>query len=318
MKLGMIAFLAILGLLIVIFSCKKEADLRQIYTSEQIHSEFLPGHEEVIPLILKFKETQVNYRNGLKTFADMPLDQALWTLEASVNYDFASENDSTTDFVYDTITVYVDSYYENDTVKVDGESLLEAYDDLFDFITEHISDTANTQLIAGDLSVTDTTTTTTTFMLVTITGPYITGDRSINSTDYWYAANGLGMCDETNVGKDAADRIDQVLNWNHGMSIACASGSSLFYTNITVEYLDKDGNGNYYFWNGDDADECLEPTDMAYWVNDVESTIESFRPASKIFIDVDFQSSLDLSNSKWFHMAYPVRYGIPNCISNQE
>jgi hypothetical protein len=40
----------------------------------------LPAKEDVIPLIEQFKIAYKNYLNGLKSYEDMPLYQALWTL----------------------------------------------------------------------------------------------------------------------------------------------------------------------------------------------------------------------------------------------
>jgi len=316
MKLGMITFLSILGFILIIVSCEKEAGIEQTYTPIVGSSEFLPDHDEVIPLIKKFKAIHAEYMEGLKAYSDMPLEQALWTLEASVNYDFASENDSTTDFVYDTIIVYVDSYYENDTVKVDGESLLEAYDDLYDFVYSQITDSSYSQLIAGDVSITDTTTTTTTFMMVTVIGPLVTGNYGINSSDYWYAAMGEGKCDSfigQNEGRDAADRLHQVLNWNHGMSLACGNGQ-IFYTSIDSYTIRKE-NGEFIFWNGD-YDECLAPANLTYWQSVAESEIDAKCTDGHVFIDVEFEDDFEYSSSTFHHVMQQLQVGIPYCVVN--
>ena len=320
-KLGTIAFLAILGIIVIVYSCKKDADLKKNYNYSRNNSEFIPDNNEVISLIKRFKAAHTAYEQGLKTYSDMPLEQALWTLEATVNYDFASERDSTTDFVYDTLVVYVESYYDEDTLILDGESLMEAYDDLYDFIFEQVTDSSNTRLIAGDLSITDTNSTTTTFTLVCITGPFVTGDYSINNTDYWNAANELGKCGNYSgqqTGKDASTRINQVLNWNHGYGYACANGGNLFYTSIDSVYIADDCLNGWCFWYGSSANECLDPDDMAYWVGVAEDVLEDNRPTGKVFIDVIYIDDYWSLSSTWVHRVCPVRYGIINCTEPGE
>ena len=165
-KLGIFTILLLTGVFVIIFSCNKEAGLKNDQTFNYSASEYIPNSEDVILLILKFKEAHADYQNGLKTFSDMPVDQALWTLEATANYDYASEKDSTADYVYDSVFVYIDSYINgDDELILEGGSLMDAYDVLFDFIYDQIAASPNTVLIVGDLSVVEATTPLTTFML---------------------------------------------------------------------------------------------------------------------------------------------------------
>ena len=320
-KLGIFTILLLTGVFVIIFSCKKEAGLTNDQTFNYSASEYIPNSEDVISLILKFKEAHSNYENGLKTFSDMPVDQALWTLEATANYDYASEKDSTADYVYDSVFVYIDSYINgDDELILEGESLMEAYDDLFDFIYDQITASPNTVLIVGDLSVVEATTPLTTFMLSTVTGLIIPGNYGINATDYWYAILELGQCGPypgQNVGWDASNRINQVLNWNHGLAYACANGGTLFYTSIDEFEISIGQYGQWLFWYGQ-TNECLNPTEMSYWVGIAEDEIEASRPTGKVFIDVEFFDDYCPLSQEFVHRIDPVRYGIINCTDPHE
>jgi hypothetical protein len=153
-----------------------------------------------------------------------------------------------------------------------------------------------------------------------VTGSYIPGDLGINDTDYWFAAMELGKCGPyqgQNIGWDASTRLDQVLNWNHGMVLACGNGGTLFYTSID-EIILVDGPNGWLFWNGPTADECLDPSDMNYWWDVAEDEIEAHRPFGKVFIDVYFHWDFWLPTITFVHMMDPVRYGIPNCTGTPE
>ncbi len=321
-KLGIFTILLLTGVFVIIFSCKKEAGLTNDQTFNYSASEYIPNSEDVISLILKFKEAHSNYENGLKTFSDMPVDQALWTLEATANYDYASEKDSTADYVYDSIFVYIDSYINgDDELILEGGSLIDAYDVLFDFIYVQITASPNSVLIVGDLSIVEAATPVTTFMLSTVTGLIIPGNYGINATDYWYAANELGQCGPyigQNVGRDASNRINQVLNWNHGLAYACANGGVVFYTSIDSVYIEDGCTNGWCFWYGANANECLDPTDMNYWLGVAEDEIEANRPTGKVFIEVDFIDDFFFPTLLFTHVIRPVRYGIINCTNPHE
>ncbi|NQT77687.1 MAG: hypothetical protein HQ565_08235 [Bacteroidetes bacterium] len=248
----------------------------------------------------------------------MPVGTALWTIEASSNYDFASEKDSVPDLEYDSLIVEIDSYYDDGELMLEGESIMEAYDDIIDFINQELNAAPNTVLIAADLNVINAGAPLVSFELSTITGPIVTGNMGINSTDYWWAVVEAGKCDQfqgEEEGKDAADRISQVLNWNYGMAYACVNGGVLFYTSINIEEnIFMDDFGWYLFWYGlNGSTECLEPSEMSYWVGEAEGVIESNRPSGKVFIDVEFIDDLDMNFDTFFHKIKNVSYGIINC-----
>ncbi len=316
--------LFVIGSLYIFNSCKKNnQDIKQIAKTSYYNQskEFLPSKEDVIPLIKQFKISYENYLDGLKSSEDMPLYQALWTLESTVNYDYASDKDSTDNFTYDSIFVYIDSYLnQQNELILTGESIMDAYQKIFSFIFDQLNNGTNDILIVGDLIVVEADTPVTTYKFSMVTGSYILGDLSINNTDYWFAAMGLGKCGPyigQNIGWDASTRLDQVLNWNHGMQLACGNGGTLFYTSIDEITLYEGPNG-WLFWNGPAADECLDPSDMNYWWGVAEDEIEVNRPSGKVFIDVIFTWDFWYVPPTFLHMMDPVRYGIPNCTGTPE
>lgn len=318
---GLVIILGFIGIVAIIASCKKDGGMQNNHQTIAQASEFLPKPGQVIPLILKFKNEHSHFKEGLKTWSDMPLEQALWTIEASANYDFASEKDSVPDFEYDSLIVEIDSYYDSGELMLEGESIMEAYDDIIDFINQGLNAAPSTVLIAADLSIINVGTPLVSFELSTVSGPIVAGNYSINSTDYWYAANELGKCGSyigQQIGKDASDRIDQVLDWNHGIAYACANGGNVFYTSIDEISLADDCTNGWCFWNGSSCNECLDPTDMAYWVGVAEDVIEDNRPAGKVFIDVEYKDDFwPGTPSTWVHRVNPVRYGVINCTSSE-
>ena len=319
--LPLLILLFVVGLLYILNSCKKNnQEIKQIAKTSYINQskELLPSKEDVIPLIKQFKISYENYLNGLKSYKDMSLYQALWTIESTVNYDYASDKDSTDNFTYDSMFVYVDSYLnQQNELILTGASIMDAYQTLFSFFFDQLNNGTNDILIVGDLIVVEADTPVTTLKLNMVTGSYIPIDLSINNTDYWFATMELGKCGPylgQNVGWDASTRLNQVLNWNHGMQLACANGGTLFYTSIDEIEL-RDGPNGWLFWNGPTANECLDPSDMNYWWDVAEDEIEANKPSGKVFIDVFYSWDLWLGSSTFLHIMDPVRYGIPNCTA---
>ena len=197
---------------------------------------------------------------------------------------------------------------------------MNAYQTLFSFIFDQLNSGTNDILIVGDLIVVEADTPITTFKLSMVTGSYIPGDLSINNTDYWFVVMEFGKCGPysgQNVGWDASTRLDQVLNWNHGMQLTCGNGGTLFYTSID-EILLADGLNGWLFWNGPTADECLDPSDMNYWLGVAEVEIEANRPSGKVFIDVIYRWDFSYVPPTFLHLMDPVRYGIPNCTGGPQ
>ena len=75
----------------------------------------------------------------------------------------------------------------------------------------------NAELMFSDIKYVAHNTTSTQFSIVLFTGypgTFSLTPDAVSATDNWKAGDGLGKCNGTQIGRDAADRLSQIANWN--------------------------------------------------------------------------------------------------------
>ena len=277
-------------------------------------TEFNPPQAEVLPRIRQFNESYTAFKQGLKAGEDLPLNEALWTLEAGVNYVFRNNKDSISTVNYD--TVYVNAKISNieNNYFIPFDEVMAAYESLLASAETSLQEQPGSMHFLSDVKLQDLNSEEATMMMVTGIGIGLPRQCEVKDDDYWYAANSSGQCGpyaDQNEGLDASDRLHELINARHCVELGCEG--TVYYTSVTdtTLYAGQGPNG-FIFWSGDAMD-CLDPDDMEYWWSVAETNIETYCPNDKVFIDVVYEWDFLYAGSIYFHKAAPVRYGIINC-----
>jgi len=165
-------------------------------------------------------------------------------------------------------------------------------------------------LLLADVTISEIDENQVTFGMTTGKGQSLPRRCEVKPDDYWYAAINLGKCGDyigQNIGLDASDRINELINAKHCMKLECGNGGTLFYTNIeAVEF-------NTEYWWGEDPYECLEPIDIENLWAAAEDDIEIFKPEGKVFLSTVYFDDFCNEPPTWFHRIEITTYGKPNC-----
>jgi len=311
--------------LIIINACSKSDSIdKGLVESKKKNlqfSNFTPADDDIVPLIEAFNSSYKQFKQGYKSGEYIEMNEALWTLEAGINYEFRSNKDSITDIIYDSTFVVVGtSAGENGELIANGDDLLEAYSDLLDYTNSELTQGGETYyLFMADIEVKELSDETITLKMTTAKVPILPRPWScyVQGSDYWYPVMGMGYCDGDSVGlgqgKDASTRLNGLFNKKKCMAYGCSG--TIFFTNIdTYSYIYYYENQNNYncFWEGS-SNECLSPQEMNYWLDNGFYAIDGMRPQGKVFMDIFFDWDVIVGNSTYVHFIKWVRYGKLNC-----
>ncbi len=187
--------------------------------------DFNPEYSEIRTRVESFKEqSRTLLENSFKSTEfngeDVPIAEALWTLEAAINEyyhfpvsEFSSELLDTLHFNVMNVPNPSSSHF--DSILVSGADLSSMYFSLISQIDGLLR--INAELMFSDIKYVAHNTSSTQFSIVLFTGysgTFSLTPDAVNATDNWKAGNGLGKCNGTQIGRDAADRLSQIANWN--------------------------------------------------------------------------------------------------------
>lgn len=323
----MAMFAATLAGLVIINACSKNDSIDKEQTELKKQNlefnNFTPADEDIVPLIEAFNSSYKSFKIGYKSGEDIVLDEALWTLEAGVNYEFRSVKDSIIDFVYDsTFIVISTSIGANGEVIANGADVMAAYSDLLSFTNDELTENGETYyLFMADVEVTELNDESATLKMTSAKGLIYPRACYVQSDDYWYPVMGMGFCDGPNIGtgqgQDASTRLNGLFNNKRCMAYAC--DGAIFFTNIdtyTFIYWYENQNGDNCFWEGYST-EFLSPTDMNYWLDNGFYAIDGMKPQDKVFMDVFFNWDVIVgvypNDDTYVHYIDWIRYGKLNC-----
>ncbi|MCF8369242.1 MAG: hypothetical protein K9G76_09380 [Bacteroidales bacterium] len=311
--ISLIAASLIIGVAIVsVISCSKTEQEKVNQQGTITH--FSPSQEMVEPTIKTFIQRFEDYKAGYKTGGeDIKLGEAIWTLEASVNYEYQGQKENLRDFENDSLFVSVDVFIgENNEYYLSEEDALELYSDIIDFTGDKLN-TENAELLVADLEYSSVDNGNANMKLITVSGKGGFPDPcTLHSDDYWYAAFEAGRCNGLTggVGKDASNKINTLLN--------CTQANG-YWTSIEAVYDITqyfDPNLNPCFWGmgyQGSWDDCISPTEIDYWYDMAVYVIDEETPYGKEYIDCLFKDEYLLNtNDTWFHYFDHIRYGVLN------
>lgn len=298
-----LSFIAIAGIsIIIINACSKSENSLKTQKNYQ-YVEFVPEQDNIIPLIKNFLVSHGNFLSGIKVGEEYPLNEAIWNIEAGINYTYASSKEGLNDFVKDS-TVFimnVDEISPGD-IQVNSNELNEVFTESLNFTDELLSGNQRILLVAG-VKLNEINATEAELKIFIISGIIPPQSCEIEVNDHWYFANGHGKCSPYSgySGKDASTRINWILNCT---SYSCPGGS-VFFTNPTD-----------YTWvpTASAADEwyCSDQEDMEFFLSEAWYTIDYYKPSGKVFTNCIYTWDY-IQGSYVGHTFEELHYAVLNC-----
>jgi hypothetical protein len=315
--------------------------------------DFNPEYSEIRTRVESFKEqSRTLLENSFKSTEfngeDVPIAEALWTLEAAINEyyhfpvsEFSSELLDTLHFNVMNVPNPSSSHF--DSILVSGADLSNMYFSLISQIDGLLR--INAELMFSDLKYVAHNTTSTQFSIVLFTGypgTFSLTPDAVNATDNWKVGNGLGKCNGTQIGRDAADRLSQIANWNIKYGFVQNyygtywNNQPCYFTSVVVKWSGTDFPLSFLNpllgWPNDvaganlspcsgfekDVEDCVNAIDMQLYYQSIMSVVGSVQPPARDAIALSFRDdlpSLCNINTPPFlttkHRIRWIQYGIP-------
>ncbi len=298
-------------------SCSKSEPVDTIPTETSVILEKVRNYSSLHDMYLT---------TGRVTFESMSVEDGLWIIEATSNYDYRNSYDNAyiDDVALDTFEVTVENISEG---VVDGNSLMNAYNDIYNFINEKLS--TDRYVMVNDVILKSTSASETIFSieLITCTSTAVTTGRieqtdGFGSTDYWYPIWDQGKCDvyapDYAGSKDASDKL--TVEVNKSLPLPACAGNASFGVDIEFVYYIEDywPTSPYYFECYTNS--CLDPTTLSSIHGEIVPNVPTHAPSGKlaksVIVRADFAPILDPPYPCKFY--YDAKYANVICEPNEE
>lgn len=305
-KVILLAFLAI-----GIVSCEKEESAispqKSVPVSNQIlESNLKKSTSEALEGIANLKAINSKTSQNDKRFGkfhNVNIQEAIYYIEATLNYDFHRSIKGETDF--ESLTDNVQLTVNSDGT-IDAAQLDYGYNHFLTSINNHTPSDPTKTILVSNIWVSEVNEVGAVFQLETTYSTSMPIVEPLSINDDWWPMFQAGKCDGTMVGKDAADRLEELYNWytpqgwngsssnsSGGMEIACAPNSSLgTWTNVSYESYTPESFSNSnlngaYPWQGCET-ECIDDIGMESLLHDGFICINANLQPSENFISVSY------------------------------
>lgn len=341
--LALVVLLAV-GTAVYLAACKKEI----VTPINMNHADDYPvctdAASAVAGKIMKFRKQLDDKENVARSGLCMPVDSIIWNVEALFNAEYAfaecrylktvkqeleffvdvNENNevpfSVVADLYDEITAAVRQAYSNDGINID-KSLMAVVVDKGDVVGNRVA--LKVCVVSGR------TETGNTGAKDPVPGPF-------GPDDCWYFGEYGGTCDDPSVFGDAAEIIEDTINYYYrGTSVPQSGYRSvnidLFKVSLDgSEYLDDDGNPYLYFYNANGEPPVYLDGEMLnyYYTRELEVLLHllpedlvntGMFPVAPVFIEVDIIGLMGyVGNGSYYHHNNYVIYGSKHKIPSQE
>ena len=331
------------GIAICLEACKKDIVTPiNILTHDDYHG-YSDEAKAVACKIRKFKRQLDDKEYFARSGLNMAIDSVIWNVEALFNAEYANPDRDYLETVKQELDIFVDV---NDTDQVPFDVVA----DLYDEITVAVRQAYLNDGISTDKSL----------KAVVVDKGEIVGNRAnlkvyvisgksdydntakdpvhgpFSPGDCWYFGEYGGTCDDPSVFGDAAEVIEDTINYYYGGSSVPQSGfrylnSGMFRVALDGnEYLDASGQPYLYFYDANGDPPVYLDYEMLnyYYVRELavlldllpsDPRYQDVMPMSPAFIEVDIVGVLDyVGNSSCFSHKNYVIYGDKNAIPVQE
>ena len=297
---------------ICLIACKKEF-VTTIDNNDDtlIDAEYCQEARDVVGKINKFK-TQVSDKDDvMRNSTYMPLDSVVWNIESLFNASYTFPERKYLETVKQELefTVAV-----NDSQAVMLGDVADLYDDIIDAVRQaYASDgiTSDKSLMAVVVEKGEVHGSTAGIIVHVISGrakvhtaSSMTGEGPFGPDDYWYFGEYGGTCSDPSVWGDAAEILEDSINYYWGGTSVPKSGFRYLSVNLTRislegnEFLDETGKPYLYFYSlYENPPLCLNGNMLNYYyyrelevllhIVPGESEYQSLMPPAPAFLQVD-------------------------------
>ena len=308
--------LAVIFLGIAVLSCKKE-ELKNIKKDNLNHSE-LQG-DEIISKIKTFKEAiaSTEYEKQIN------LENAIWLLEASVNYDFDYAEEIFDRSTY-TTSVKLETSDANKEINVSSNNLKETYKEIKTIVNNYLSSHKNSKIELIDLSFNKEKRNTVDVIITSGTSSQnmkiLPDCQPFGTTDYWDSYSGkCGSYSGQGTSSSAWQELMKKLN-TKCVTLVCQNGGRIVYTNISTIQINGysmaydystlganilnpyditpqgDGITDFCLYESEASNSgslhtCLSPAEMNAYVNSIKYLANLNKPVGKDVINYTLQFS---------------------------
>jgi hypothetical protein len=259
-------FTVMLVLSIIFTACNKDTSLTE-------QNQIDPTEQK----ILDFKE-KMNI--GDKSGETMTVEEAVWNIEAALNYTY-NDFEGAELITIESVSIPVNV---SESGEIEFSDVVEAYNilenSMIGIVGENSMSMTDIEFIVNEEKSGETELEMTTIVKGGIPNLYTFG-----STDYWHAIWEVGKCGAYSgqqVGKDAATQIEYKANLVRSAPVngyITDVAWSPWYSGFESPY------NQYLFYAGGSGDNlintCLEPAEMNYWLNQLKSLANDYKPTGK-------------------------------------
>lgn len=321
------------GMVFYLEACKKDA-VTPIINNTILTDDYPEYTEEakiIVGKIKKFKSQLIDKENVIRSGLEVPVDSAIWNVEALLNAEYASpdrkyletvkqdleiyvnvNNNNTVSFgdvadFYDEMKAAVRQVYSGDGINEDKSLMAIAIDQ---YEREGSSVKVNVHVVSGRIDN------------KTVVGGYM----PFGPGDCWYYGEYGGSCDDPTVFCDAAEIIEDSINYNYGGLTVPTSGYRVLCVNFYRtalngdEYFDDLGLPFLYFYSVNNNPPYYLDYDLLNYYYSREATVLLEKlpadiaarravPFIPVFLEVDIQGIIEyVGNSTVLHHKNYVTY----------
>ncbi len=297
-KLGVISIALIIGGLIIIQSCSKKDDEIQpikkrkvVSTARLAESDYYP-EDDISDILTTFYDDVEEYiEENTDNISNRTLDEAVWEIEAALNYEHADITDELVNLNSETVSfeVTIDEIV-GDVYHLDGIEIIESYIELEGVV----SSLATGQIVKiFDIYVEVIDGDNVEFKCELVYGEEGEITEAVDEMPAPFPPNtnmkgvNLGNCynpyPSTLIGamREYERRYNGVIEPELGyhQNNVISNVKSLWYTNLAAYNQIHD-----FLWHGYTADECVGTTSLNYYLSRGWTAIQDQRPSSPYFL----------------------------------
>lgn len=342
-----ITLIALMAICAVVYfeACKKEiiTPINNTACPEIVNPEYTDKAKSMVKRVNRFKSQLIDKENVMRSGLCVPVDSVIWDVEALFNAEYTcSENKyletvkQEMEFVvnvnennevpfgevadlYDNITESVRQLYSNDGINYD-KSLKAVVVDKGNVDGNIVS--INVFVVSGRVDSANSS-------KDPVQGPFGPGDC-------WYFGEYGGTCDDPSIFGDAAEIIEDTINYYYGNTSVPQTGfRNMNFGMLRVslegnEYVDSNGEPYIYFYGMDEEPPVYLNYEMLnyYYTRELEVLLhllpsdlinQEMMPDVPAFIEVDISGMLGyVNNGSYFHHKNYVIYGHKYPVPEQE
>ena len=331
---ALIVLLAV-GTAVYLAACKKDIVTPLNNMGQNEYPGYTGEAKVVAGKIIKFKQQLDDREYVTRSGLYMPIDSIIWNVEALFNAEYTFSERKYSETVRQELEFFVD-------VNADGEAPFDVVADLYDEITSSVrqayaNDGINTDksLMAVVVDKGETVGNRVTLKVCVVSGKMEDSSVSFKDPvpgpfgpdDCWYFGEYGGTCDDPSVFGDAAEIIEDTINYYyHGTKVPQSGFRKLHHDMLMVslegsEYFDSDGNPYLYFYSTNGNPPTYLNGDLLnyYYTRELEVLLhllpadlvaQGIMPAPPAFIEVDIVGMMGyVGNGSYYHHNNYVIYG---------